>query len=250
MRLRYLLIGAFAILILFVGGTVIRWGMSPAHYGAYVHIKCIENTEDGNSCIQRDITSDERRALMHGRALADGGYFEMVGAGRDFRIIDDVIEISTRETMNVDDEVHKKVRSEVGRCGGAFRTISVLPEFPGRWSGVYDVGGGRRGLLTRYDFFAVGGRLGSFEYLLRTSVNGNPASTVLLRQKRGAKRLWMITWESRGVAFELSLDDQGPSNYSLADVMNIASIIDKQCHWERAKYQPLELPFPPPIGQG
>lgn len=246
MRIKKIILMALIAAILTGLGAVIWWATSPAEYGAYVSIECLKDTKSGESCVQKDITPEEERALMKGRVLTESGYFEIVGSGRDFRIIEDVIRVAEKEAGGVEREVLEKVRSEAAQCGaGAFKPTHVVPEFPGRWSAVYDLGDGRRALLTRDDFYAAGGALGSFEYLLRTKVNGNPSTTILLRQRRGTKRLWLLTWESKGVAFELSLDDKRPPNDSFAEVLGTASIIDRHCHWDRPKFKSSAPPFPP-----
>lgn len=246
MRIKNIVLIALIVAILTGLGAVVWWAASPVEYGAFVPIECLKETKSGESCVQKDITPEEERALMKGRTLAEGGYFEMVGYGRDFRIIDEVIRIAAKEAGGAEREMLEKVRSEAAQCGaGAYKPTHVVLEFPGRWSAVYDIGDGRQALLTRDDFYATGGGVGSFEYLLRTKVNGNPSTTILLRQRRGTKRLWLLTWESKGVAFELSLDDETPPNYSLTDVLGTASMIDRHCHWDRPKF-PLSAPsFPP-----
>lgn len=213
----------------------------------------MDSISDGESCVQRDISEEERRALEEGRVKAEGGYDQITTSQGMLGIIDDAVgesaSIKHRKSREPD---FLKAKGEAGRCGADnFRLTDFISEFPGRWSAVYETKLKKRILLVRNDFYAFGGKHGSFDSALRFSVNGRRATVVLMSGTRGDKRLWLVTWVGDGVSFELNLEDvavaDGQSKaYAVGDVLDIASQLDKECHWKRDPLPRPELLSPPP----
>lgn len=233
---KIILICTFAIVLL----TALCWAryFSPSQLGAVVRMKCMDTLPAGESCVQKDITEEERIQLIKGREETKEGYFKVVGPGSIFELVDNAVGAANSLREAVSSSQLSKARAEGERCAGSsLRLTHVVPEMPGRWSAVYATATGRRVLLVRDDFYANGGAAGAFEYMQRVKVNQAPAVATLLRPMYGKRRLWMVSWVSSGVSFELNLEDEvgADGGYSLDDVLIIASGIDHRCTWQRPK---------------
>lgn len=242
---RTLISGILCIVFLAAGAAAWWWSIPGSDYGAYVPIACMAQIADGESCIQKEISDAEKSALMRGRSFDEAGYFKITGTSKDFEVIQDVFEVSQKESGKFDAVALARARAEAAKCGKPQALLAVLPEFSGRWSAIYRAPGGRRLLLTRYDFFGTGGRLARFEYMLRSAVNENPASVVQIKERFGGKKLWLIKWASKGVSFELYVEpSDGGGQVSFAEALDLASTVDTNCHWWREKSAPMK--FAPP----
>jgi len=229
---------------LLLGGYAYWWWTGlPEEYGAYVPVRCLEETPEGQSCIQRTITEEERIALVKGRKEHADGVFEISVSGDRLDVIDPAIKVGNSYKRRSQTDQFSSVRQEALRCAnGAFDLLAIIPEFPGRWSAVYRTKEGRRMLFVRYDFRTVGGKMGSFEYMLRSRINGNPATLVLMNSVRGHERMWATSWTAGGVDFELEIEDvktHGVAGkpYTPAEVLEMASVLDANCHWSRSTVQ-------------
>jgi len=205
-----------------------------------VPVQCLEETPEGQSCIQKTITEEERIALVKGRKQHADGTFEITVSGDRLDVIDSAIKAANTYKKGKKADQLSSVRQEALRCANeAFDLLAIIPEFPGRWSAVYGTKKGRRMLFVRYDFRAAGGKMGSFEYMLRSRINGNPATLVQMNSVRGNARMWATVWKADGVAFELEIEDvrtQDASGkpFTSVEILEMASILDANCHWERS----------------
>ncbi|GAA7768910.1 hypothetical protein HpMS107_49780 [Helicobacter pylori] len=240
---RYKYLALFLAVSLLVGAIYLWWTGVPEGYGEYVAVRCLEDTPSGQSCIQKEITTEERIALTKGKKQHDDGTFEVSVTQKRLDVINSALKAANESRTGSRRNLLKSVRQEALRCaGGAFELLAVIPEFPGRWSAVFRTKEGRRMLFVRYDFFAAGGSMGRFEYLLRSKVNGNSAILMLMNGVRGDSRMWEALWEANGVTFDLDVEDAGKKDaagdpYTSAQVLDMASTFDRNCHWSRDKIE-------------
>lgn len=232
------IISACVVAIILLAALCWVWYSSPSQLGAIVKAKCLDNLPAGQSCVQKEITEDERVQLIKGREETKEGYFKVVGPASLFNLVDNAIDAANSLQKAGKSSRLPNARAEAAQCAGSsLRLTHVLPEIPGRWSAVYATAAGKRILLVRDDFYGNGGAAAYFEYMQRVKVNQSAAVATLLRPRHGKRRLWMVSWTSSGVAFELNLEDEAGADgsYSLHDVLMIASEIDHRCTWERPK---------------
>lgn len=234
------------VVTLMVLGLVYRWwSQGPEEYGEYVPVRCIQGMAPGQSCVQKELNAQERAALTKGKKQHDDGSFEVSVSSERLKLVDLAIATTEKSKSKRQEEQLPAVRREASRCAaGNFSVLALVPEFPGRWSAVYRTQEGRRMLFSRYDFYASGGGLGSFEYLLRSRVNGRPATLMLMNSVHGNTRMWEVLWEGDGVSFELEVEDVKSKDahgepYTANGVLQIASMLDASCHWARARIDEL-----------
>lgn len=193
--------------------------------------------------------------LDHGRVWASDGYSKVVSSYGMMNVVNTAIEVAKKRKSGIRDQAKfDEAMIEARKCMPKnFQVLGLIPPRSGRWEAIYRNQLGRDILLARSDFYASGGRVGAFAHMMRVAVNGNPATVVLLVPKWGSARLWEVVWDVDGINFELSVEDESPNNqqettYSIHDVLNIASEIDRNCHWPREKLPQPDL-FDRPPGQ-